>query len=122
MRATISYRKNCIQTSVHKARQIRRRTTRQGRAKGVVIRPRGRGYAEGADQEVAFSLRPRPSYAGLTRVSIHLRESPVKRWIAGSSPAMTVERETRRTGTHASLVAYPSAAGTGGGPERAASA
>ena len=38
------------------ARQIRRRCPRQGAAKGVVVRPRGRGYAEGADQAVK-SLR-----------------------------------------------------------------
>ena len=36
------------------ARQIRRRPARQGAAEGVVVRPRGRGYAEGADQAVRY--------------------------------------------------------------------
>ena len=34
------------------ARQIRRRPARQGAAESVVVRPRRRGYAEGADQAV----------------------------------------------------------------------
>ena len=35
------------------ARQIRRRPARQGGAESVVVRPRRRGYAEGADQAVS---------------------------------------------------------------------
>jgi hypothetical protein len=30
------------------------------------------------------------SYAGLTRVSIYSKRALIERWIAGSSPAMTI--------------------------------
>jgi flagellar biosynthesis chaperone FliJ len=46
-----------LSTLVAKRDKCRRRT-RQGAAKGVVIRPRGRGYAEGADQAVGSIVAP----------------------------------------------------------------
>ena len=59
------------------ARRLRRRPARQGAAEGVVVRPRGRGDAEGADQAVrssAPSVRGRCEASNL-RIALRTGES-----------------------------------------------